>query len=127
MRASTHRHASAQGAPRASPPTHFNSKEVLEPVFAGSFGGFLGLSLLKFGNPPIMEKWVTAPTNIYEFLLGYPWPIGWAYTLLVLIAIAGLPLVRRDWDAPNWLIVAPLIWFLWQFLAGFQSVNGVLT
>src|SRR5262245_24104197 len=30
-----------------------------QKVFAVVFGAFLGLCLLKFGNPPIMEKWVT--------------------------------------------------------------------
>ena len=38
-------------------------RQLLLRVFAGLFGGFLGLVLLKFGNPPIMEKWVTTPTN----------------------------------------------------------------
>ena len=53
--------------------------ELLPRLFALAFGVFLGLSLLKFGNPPVMEKFVTAPANIYEFVLGTPWPISWAY------------------------------------------------
>jgi len=28
---------------------------LLPRIFAGLFGAFLGLSLLKFGNPPILE------------------------------------------------------------------------
>jgi hypothetical protein len=55
------------------------SQERLPAVFAGLFGAFLGLTLAKFGNPPIMEKWVSAPTQFYEFVFGYPWPIAWAY------------------------------------------------
>ena len=47
--------------------------------------GFLGLTLLKFGNPPIMEKFVAAPANIYELVLGYPWPISWAYLALGMV------------------------------------------
>ena len=59
------------------------AQELLPSIFAGLFGAFLGLALLKFGNPPITEKWVTAPAKFWEFLLGYPWPIAWAYWLLV--------------------------------------------
>ncbi len=127
MRASTHRHASAQGAPRASPPTHFNSKEVLEPVFAGSFGGFLGLSLLKFGNPPIMEKWVTTPANVYECMYAYPWPIAWAWYLLGLVAVIGLFSAKWKPSTPRWLLSLPLIWFGWQCVAATQTVDAELT
>ena len=66
------------------------SEELLPSIFAGLFGVFLGLALLKFGNPPITEKWVTAPSNYWEFVLGYPWPIAWAYWLLVPVGVAGI-------------------------------------
>src|SRR6266853_5689681 len=67
-----------------------NSDVLLPRVFAALFGGFLGLSLLKFGNPPIMEKWVTFPGGFLELLLGTPWPIGWAYWLLGLVSAVGV-------------------------------------
>src|SRR6266568_3439300 len=67
-----------------------SSNELLPRVFAALFGGFLGLSLLKFGNPPIMEKWVTSPGGFLELLLGTPWPIGWAYWLLGLVSAVGV-------------------------------------
>ena len=65
-------------------------------IFAGLFGSFLGLALLKFGNPPITEKWVNAPASFWDLLLGYPWPIGWAYWLLARIDPY---LARRQWQA----------------------------
>ena len=68
---------------------------LLPRIFAGLFGAFLGLCLLKFGNPPITEKWVTAPEGFWEFLLGYPWPIAWAYGLLALVGVVGMAVVRR--------------------------------
>src|SRR6266571_6105161 len=67
-----------------------NSDVLLPRVFAALFGGFLGLSLLKFGNPPIMEKWVASPGGFLELLLGTPWPIGWAYWLLGLVSAVGV-------------------------------------
>src|SRR5438874_2867541 len=86
-------------------------------VFPALFGGFLGLSLLKFGNPPIMEKWVDAPGNIYEFLVGFPWPMVWAYRLLVLVGIAGLLIARPKPRAKWWLAALPIAWFVWQIIA----------
>jgi O-antigen ligase len=91
------------------------------------FGAFLGLSLVKYGNPPIMEKWVTAPTNPYEFLLGSPWPITWAYGLLAPVGALGLLVARRKVTAPFWLLSLPLIWLIWQCLAAFWTVNSDLT
>ena len=91
-------------------------------IFAGLFGAFLAVALLKFGNPPITEKWVTAPTNLWEFLLGFPWPIAWAYWLLVLVGVAGWRLARWKSAAPSWLIALPLVWLVWQVLAGTRSV-----
>jgi hypothetical protein len=102
-------------------------EELLPSVFAGLFGAFLGLALLKFGNPPITEKWVTAPATYWEFLLGYPWPIAWAYWLLVPVAVAGLAAARWKSAAPGWLVGLPLLWLVWEFIAGTQSVDPGLT
>src|SRR5207249_4445573 len=118
-------------------------------IFAACFGAFLGLSLLKFGNPPIMEKWVTTPDNIWEFLLGYPWPISWAYWMLAFLSLFGLvialnlPLTRTPTSAqppdtrpsplvprPSplvWLIALPLLWLLWQCFSAMNSVDGELS
>ena len=104
-----------------------NSDELLPRIFAGLFGAFLGLCLLKFGNPPITEKWVTAPTRVWELLLGYPWPIAWAYWLLALVGVVGLAVARRKSAAAWWLVALPLVWLVWQFLAGTQSVDPELT
>src|SRR6266567_7028917 len=75
-----------------------NSSDLLPRVFAALFGGFLGLSLVKFGNPPIMEKWVTSPAGFLELLLGTPWPIGWAYWLLGLVGVVGA--LTAHWNQP---------------------------
>ena len=109
---------------QAAPPKR---EELLPSIFAGLFGAFLGVCLLKFGNPPITEKWVTAPEVLWELLLGYPWPIAWAYGLLGLIGVLGLAVVRRKSPAPWWLAAMPLLWLAWQVLAGTHSVDPELT
>jgi O-antigen ligase len=101
--------------------------ERLRLVFAGLLGGFLGLSLLKFGNPPIFETLVSAPEDVYGFLLGFPWPIGWAYWLLALLGVVGLCNARLERRAPWWLVALPLSWLVWQIVAGTQSVDAQLT
>jgi len=104
-----------------------NSDDLLPRIFAGLFGAFLGLCLLKFGNPPITEKWITAPAGFWEFLLGYPWPIAWAYWLLALVGVVGVAVARRKSAVAWWLVAMPLVWLVWQFLAGTQSVEPELT
>src|SRR5258707_14479394 len=99
----------------------------LSHLFAGVFGAFLGLTLLKFGNPPIMEKYVTVPTDVFEFLLGYPWPISWAYGLLCLLGVLGFLAARPRRNSPRWLVALPLVWLIWQFLAGTQTLDSQLT
>src|SRR5215471_18594921 len=112
---------------------------IIEKVFAVSFGAFLGLTLLKFGNPPIMEEWVEAPTDFWEFLLAYPWPISWAYWMLALLAILGVAviltrrrvaqpsqpssLVTRHSSPPLWLVSLPVVWVAWQCLSATHSVD----
>jgi O-antigen ligase len=96
-------------------------------LFGALFGAFLGLTLLKFGNPPIFEQWVSAPTNAAEFLLGCPWPIGWAYAGLAVLLGLGLFAARPVSRAPVWLVVLPLVWFAWNLAAGSQSVDAQLS
>ena len=125
-----------------APPVGAQRREVLPAVFAGLFGAFLGLSLLKFGNPPITEKCVTAPTQFYEFVFGYPWPIAWAYGLLLvpcrLVArwkpghvqaghVASPCQMDEPSVAPGWLVALPLVWLVWQFIAGTRSADPALT
>jgi O-antigen ligase len=100
---------------------------VLPHVFAALFGAFLGLSLLKFGNPPTMEKWTTAPKDIYEFLFNSTWPISWAYVLLGLVAGAGVLWSFRKPKCPAWLPGLLLLWYGWQCLAALNSIDSALS
>jgi hypothetical protein len=122
------------GQKPSAPPEVANRKSSVaaedglwQKVFAVFLGAFLGLSLLKFGNPPIMEQWVTQPEGFFEFVFNYPWPIGWAYGLLIVVAIVGIAAGSWNASVPKWLIVLPLAWFIWEFIAGTQSVDWSLS
>jgi hypothetical protein len=95
-------------------------------LFAGLFGAFLGLGLLKFCNPPIMEKWTTVPADIWEMVFGGAWPSAWAYALLALLAVLGLSVARWKVPPQPWLLALPLAWLLWQCLAAAQGVDSKL-
>ncbi|MGA2659150.1 MAG: O-antigen ligase family protein [Verrucomicrobiota bacterium] len=104
--------------PKPAPPDGW-----LPRLFVTLFGAFLGLTLLKFGNPPNMESFVSAPTDVWEFFFVSPWPIPWAYCLLGLAALLGLMTARWKLNAPLWLVALPLAWLIWQFLAASYSLE----
>jgi O-antigen ligase len=105
--------------PKTAPPP----EGWLLRLFTALFGAFLGLALLKFGNPPISAPLASAPADIWEFFLLSSWPISWAYCLLGLVALLGLITARWTINAPPWLIALPLVWLTWQFLAASQSLD----
>jgi hypothetical protein len=92
----------------------------LQRLFAGLFGLLLGLALLKFGNPVIMEKYVTWPTNIYEWLLT-AWPVVIGYWLMAAVAVLGLGVARWKKGLPLVLVALPLVWWIWEVEAATQS------
>jgi len=104
-------------------------------LFPVLFGSFLALALLKFGNPPIMEKWVTPPSEFIEFVIFTPWPIAWAYWMLAGVAVVGVFSVFSSRTGPSlkqggcskWLLVLPLVWLAWQWLAAMDSVDWHLS
>jgi len=106
-----------------APPVPAPPEGWLLRLFVALFGAFLGLTLLKFGNPPIMESFVSAPADIWEFFFLSSWPIAWAYSLLGLVAVLGLITARWTIHAPLWLIALPLVWLIWQFFAASQSLD----
>jgi O-antigen ligase len=95
-------------------------------IFAALFGTFLGVALLKFGNPPVMDSFVARPESMIEWLI-FPWPIGVGYPLLGIVTFVGLFAWRWRPDIPKWLLGLPAIWLAWQFIAATQSVSPPLS
>jgi O-antigen ligase len=86
-------------------------------------GGLVGLVLLKFSNPPIMERWVTAPTNVYEFALNTPWPIAWGYVVFSAVALFAFLRARPCLGRTSRLAGLPAAWLLWQLAASFRTID----
>jgi hypothetical protein len=134
----------------------------------------LGLGLLKFGNPVILDRLVEPPGEFLEFVV-QPWPVAWGYALLAVVGALGLAVavqgasaaaasfrgnsakrqpvgrpsragqpagqgeklaqgppgapggVRPTHSRRRWLILLPVVWLAWQFVAAATTVNGWLT
>jgi O-antigen ligase len=89
--------------------------------YALAFGLFLGLTILKFGNPVILDGKISTPNSPAEFW-SFSWPTHWAGWLLLPLAIAGAILAvakKSRWPQSKWLWLLPLLWLVWQlFSAG---------
>ncbi len=99
-------------------------------VSALTFGVFLGLALLKFCNPPVMDKFVVPPTSGYEWVIS-AWPNGIGYWLLLVVLavrlIAGISAAWPKLHGPRWLVALPLVWLVWQFISATHTVDADLT
>src|SRR5438552_2910001 len=103
-----------------------DEQRVWPKAFAGLTGAWLGLSLLKFGNPIILDRLIERPHSFWEFVFD-PWPVAWGYWMLAFLMIAGATISRFDVAAPRWLISLPLVWFAWQLAAATHTADAGLT
>jgi O-antigen ligase len=90
-------------------------------VWTIAFGMFLGLALLKFPNPGVMDRLVTSPTNGWEWAL-MNWPLCYAWPLLIALIVSGLMLVRRPTQFP-WAAWLPLVWIAWAGLSAVAATG----
>jgi hypothetical protein len=100
--------------------------DTWEGVFAGTVGLWVALSLIKFGNPVILDGQIHAPANLDELLIS-PWPIACGYALLALVFIVGSKFWKWHTPVSAWLSVIPLVWLAWQFVSATQTVDRTLT
>ena len=97
--------------------------------YALAFGLFLGLCILKFGDPVILDQKISPPHSLSE-AFQYSWPTHWANWILWPLAIIGAFLIVpriRLLPCPLWLLVLPLPWLGWQIVSATQSVDSFLT
>ena len=94
--------------------------------FAALAGAFFGVTLLKFGNPAVLEKLVERPANGWEWSFN-GWPVSIGFALLAGLAVMGIFMARWKTNAPRWLVLLPLVWLGWQFAAATHTVDAELT
>jgi hypothetical protein len=95
-------------------------------LFALAAGSWIGISLLKFGNPVIFDEMITAPQSASEFLFT-SWPVSWGYAVLGVVLLFSVSWVRPVFRKGLWPAVLLLGWFLWQLISGLRTVDPRLT
>jgi len=110
----------------ANAPRHaFTGQEL----YALAFGLFLGLAIVKFGNPVILDHKIPPPASLSEALAD-SWPSHWGNWLLAVLAVPGIWLVivnRPRWPGNAWLWVLPTVWFGWQLVSATRTADRALT
>lgn len=104
--------------PAPTAPTR--SASVLGILFPLLLGLWLGVALIKFGNPVIFEGEFSPPANFTEWL-AFTWPAKWGGWMLLVVACFAAPFFRFRTRAPWWPIALLFAWLLWQFLAASRS------
>jgi hypothetical protein len=98
-------------------------------IYAAAFGLFLGLAVVKFGNPVILDQVIEVPKSVSDALRN-AWPLHWANWLFAILAVIGAVLAMAQkprWPGTRWLWILPLVWLGWQFLSAAQSQYRDLT
>lgn len=95
------------------------------------WGGVLGLCILKFGNPVVLDRQIPAPASWSEAVAD-PWPVRWASWLLLLLLLPIIPRLLQEGRTQflrlsRWLWIPPLLWFGWQVLSMAQTVDKPLS
>jgi hypothetical protein len=113
-------------------------KLAANELYMLAFGLFLGLAILKFGNPVILDQKIFPPDTLAEYWSD-SWPTHWAYWIfLPLVAIGGILIIsqpatpsRQPVGAQHrwlrWLFTLPLLWLGWQTVSAIQTVDADLT
>ena len=116
---------------KESPPGSGPSPERAGQLTALFFGAFLGLAILKFGNPVVLDHRIEVPGSFSEGL-SQPWPLRWAFPLLLLVSVVSLVFSRpasriRASGVPWPLLALPIAWIGWQILSAERTVDVSLS
>ncbi|HTR41323.1 MAG TPA: O-antigen ligase family protein [Pseudomonadales bacterium] len=106
-------------------------KLAANEIYALAFGLFLGLCIIKFGNPVILDQKIDAPASLSE-AWRFAWPTHWANWIFFPLAAIGALLTvptlgARQPPHLRWLLILPLLWLGWQMLSATRTVDNGLT
>ena len=95
-------------------------------LFGGLAGLFVGMGLLKLGNPIVLDDRIEKPADLTGVLYQV-WPVQWGYWLLVAVLAAALGTGRWKRPASWWIPGFLAAWLGWQFVAATQTIDASLT
>jgi hypothetical protein len=106
--------------------------------FTALLGALLGLCLIKFGNPIILDRHLQTPASGLELLFG-SWPVAWAFALAsIVILLAPLVIItgagsrtKLPGHSSNYLghyiLFVPLLWYGWQWVSALNTIDPALS
>jgi hypothetical protein len=108
-------------------------KRIAEPaqnqlatnLFAIVAGLFFFVSILKFGDPVILDNAIQPPENAWDAIFE-SWQIKWGYWMMAPLVLAGLGAIRWRTLRFKWLLALPLAWLGWQFISATQAISPAL-
>jgi O-antigen ligase len=95
-------------------------------VFALLAGLFFFITIIKFGSPVILDRYIETPQDTVSAFYE-SWPPHWGTWLFVPFALAGLFAIQLNRLKLHWALALPLIWLGWEFISATQSVSPALT
>jgi O-Antigen ligase len=104
-------------------------KLAANEIYALAFGLFLGLAILKFGDPVILDRVISPPNSFSEFW-NDSWPTYWANWIFFPLAGIGAAIAfakKSRRPSAKWPWLLPLLWFGWQIFSATQTVDPNLT
>jgi len=104
------------------------SKIAPVEIFALVFGLFLGLCIIKFGNPVILDHKILTPQSLAD-AWNDGWPTHWTpYFIVPLLMVSIFFILKGPFlGLPRWYWVLPLAWFGWQLFSSKTTVAADLT
>ncbi len=101
-------------------------RDRLRLLWSGLLGVFFAACIVKYANPVILDD-PAAPSPILIPMTPAEAPTNTRYLGLGAIALLGFTLSRRPRGVPRWVMLLPLVWLGWQFVAAVQTVDTGLT
>ena len=101
-------------------------RSFLPLAFALVAGLFFFVTIIKVGNPVILDRLSTPPANITETYYE-SWPSKWGFWLSIPVVVAGLLAIPWNRLKFHWILALPGLWLGWEFIASAQSVSPDLT
>ena len=108
------------------PPRRATAARFWPGLVGGLTGAWLAVTLVKFGNPIILDQLIEPPKGFWEFVFD-PWPVAWGYGMLAGLVGAGATIARLPAGVPRALSALPALWFAWQLAAALHTVDLALT
>jgi hypothetical protein len=91
-------------------------------AFAAVAGLFFFISIIKFGSPIILDRYIDAPQDMASVFYD-SWPPHWGLRLFLPVLLAGLFALQLNRIKLRWPVVLPLIWLGWELVSATLSIN----